>query len=402
LAGSNATLSRGLTDLSSSQTRGLNGSNSTQSRGLTGMTTQAIRPQSSTDGRYVDLRHRAIVKSVADAIRCGEYDTVDRRSESYERIGERRNPPHGSAVNNDYSPMATLRSVATGYSSTEEYSSTARQSSTSGRGERAQNIRDDYDRERASSDVGSRRVYEPDYGSKASPIHTAVSSRGGRPSNLLDPYTHIRSTEVFEKSSERSKSISLAEEKRKLEAEIAFHQKRLKAIQEEERLESNHDKSRDSGPSYSRHYITSQQNSASAVHDQSRHQEPLVSSSYGYGHDEYLQWGTSSTSSTTHSQSQAAYPAEQSATAYHAAQSTTAYHATKAPTAYLPSQSTTAFQQQRDVQYGNTSNSYQHQYAQQSDVVYQQQQQQYLHQQQQLQQPAYQWTYGTRPSLNRT
>ena len=71
-----------------------------------------------------------------------------RRSESYERIGERRNPPHGSAVNNDYSPMATLRSVATGYSSTEEYSSTARQSSTSGRGERAQNIRDDYDRER--------------------------------------------------------------------------------------------------------------------------------------------------------------------------------------------------------------------------------------------------------------
>merc|ERR1711915_1005198 len=130
--------------------------------------------------------------------------------------------------------------------------------------------------------------------------------------------------------------------------------------------------------------------------------EPLVSSSYGYGHDAYLQWGASSSSSSTHSQPQAAYPAEQSATAYHAAQSTTAYHATKAPTAYLPSQSTTAFQQQRDVQYGNTSNSYQHQYAQRSDVVYQQQQQRYLHQQQQLQQPAYQWTYGTRPSLNRT
>ena len=59
---------------------------------------------------------------------------------------------------------------------------------------------------RASSYIGSRRVYEPDYGSKASPVHTAVSSRGERPSNLLDPFTHIRYITVMQPTSNNNQS----------------------------------------------------------------------------------------------------------------------------------------------------------------------------------------------------
>jgi len=63
------------------------------------------------------------------------------------------------------------------------------------------------------------------------PYSQTVSAR---PANPLDPYGQ-RSSDSY--GQDKVKQSSLAEEKRKLEEEIAFHQKRLKAIQEKERIE---------------------------------------------------------------------------------------------------------------------------------------------------------------------